>query len=270
MAAPISIALLLSLLFDNVVPSQPIDFLYNRFNPPYGYGFNQTNLILDGFATIIPQSGALELTNKSSTNYILVFEKVPKDDNQGGYVLAFTLSPSPQFAGAEGDHYLGIFNSTNDGNPSNHTFDVGFNTINGHKEAPDTPVPKDVNRGGYGLVSILSPSPQFPGAEGDHYLGIFNSTNDGNPSNHIFAVEFDTIDGHTEAPDTPGNHIGININSMASVASEPVSYHFSHIAVKEGVRLESEKPIQAWIEYDGGKGVLNVTIWPESRPKQAN
>uniref|UniRef100_A0A2N9I661 non-specific serine/threonine protein kinase n=1 Tax=Fagus sylvatica TaxID=28930 RepID=A0A2N9I661_FAGSY len=101
------------------------------------------------------------------------------------------------------------------------------------------------SRGGYGLAFILSPSTKFPGAQPGHYLGIFNSSNDENPSNHIFAVEFDTVKGYKETSDSEGNHVGININSMSSNASTPA-------------------------EYDGVKGVVNVTISPnlDEKPKK--
>ncbi|KAL2229570.1 probable L-type lectin-domain containing receptor kinase VI.1 [Sesamum indicum] len=125
-------------------------------------------------------------------------------------------------------------------------------------------VPSTLNTdGGFGLAFTLSPSPQFPGAAPGHLLGIFNPSNNGNPSNHIFAVEFDTVDGHNETSDTYGNHIGININGMNSTASDSATYYVdgTHNR-KEEVWLEKEGPIQAWIDYDGVKKVVNVTICP--------
>ncbi|XP_059668045.1 lectin-domain containing receptor kinase VI.3-like [Cornus florida] len=220
MAAPMFLAFLLFILAI-VVPSQSINFIYN--------GFNQTNLTLEG-ATIIKSSGALRLTNKSSN------------------VIGHAFYPSP----------IQLFTKNSSSVNSSNSFSTYF---------AFAIVPKRVNRGGYGLAFTLSPSRQFPGAEGDHFLGIFNSTNDGNPSNHIFAVEFDTVNGHKEMSDSEGNHIGINNNSMTSVASKPASYLVNDTAVEEEVRLESGNPIQAWIEYDGVKGVVNVTIWPESVQK---
>ncbi|CAI0429040.1 unnamed protein product [Linum tenue] len=69
-------------------------------------------------------------------------------------------------------------------------------------------------KGGFGLAFVLAPSPEFPGAAADHYLGLFNSTtNDGDPSNHVFAIEFDTVNGVNDTRDTDGNHVGINVNS---------------------------------------------------------
>ncbi|KAA8517736.1 hypothetical protein F0562_015205 [Nyssa sinensis] len=127
-------------------------------------------------------------------------------------------------------------------------------------------VPSSVNRGGHGLAFTLSPSTQFIGAEAGHFLGILNKSSDGNSSNHIFAVEFDTVNGFKEKSDSYGNHIGININSLFSNVSEPASYYASGSA-KEDVNLESGNPIQAWIEYDGMKKVVHVTISPSSVSK---
>lgn len=122
-------------------------------------------------------------------------------------------------------------------------------------------VPADHHRGGYGLAFTLSPSPRFPGGEGEHYLGVLNSSNDGNSSNHIFMVEFDTVNGFSEETDKNGNHVGINVNSMHSTASEPAAYYKNGSDAKEEMDLEKE-PVQVWIDYDGANKVLNVTVSP--------
>ncbi|KAK8972702.1 hypothetical protein V6N11_012896 [Hibiscus sabdariffa] len=121
-------------------------------------------------------------------------------------------------------------------------------------------VPSSSGRGGYGLAFTLSPSKQFPGAVAEHYMGIFNPENDGSPSNHIFAVEFDTVNGHNEGADSDGNHVGININSMDSTMSRPAAYFINNTEEMEELVLESGDRIQAWIEYDGN--FVNVTICP--------
>ncbi|KAK8518171.1 hypothetical protein V6N13_027652 [Hibiscus sabdariffa] len=121
-------------------------------------------------------------------------------------------------------------------------------------------VPSSSGRGGYGLAFTLSPSKQFHGAVAEHYMGIFNPENDGSPSNHIFAVEFDTVNGHNEGADSDGNHVGININSMDSTVSRPAAYFIDNTEEMEELVLESGDRIQAWIEYDGN--FVNVTICP--------
>ncbi|XP_014490660.1 lectin-domain containing receptor kinase VI.3-like [Vigna radiata var. radiata] len=123
--------------------------------------------------------------------------------------------------------------------------------------------------GGFGLAFTIAPSTQFPGAEPGHYLGLFNSTNDGNDSNNIFAVEFDTVNGFKGDSDTEGNHVGVNINGMESRIAEPAAYIKEGTeSVKEDFRMAKVDAVQAWIDYDGEKRTLNVTIapWELSRP----
>ncbi|KAE8723940.1 Lectin-domain containing receptor kinase VI.3 [Hibiscus syriacus] len=123
-------------------------------------------------------------------------------------------------------------------------------------------VPSSSGRGlgGHGLAFTLSPSKQFPGAEAGHYMGIFNSENDESPSNHIFAVEFDTVNGHNDRADSDGNHVGVNLNSMYSNVSRSAYRFIGNTDQTEDMVLESGDPIQAWIEYDGK--FVNVTISP--------
>ncbi|KAL5806848.1 hypothetical protein ACOSQ3_029740 [Xanthoceras sorbifolium] len=121
--------------------------------------------------------------------------------------------------------------------------------------------------GGHGLAFVLAPSAKFPGAEPGHYLGIFSSKNDGNASNHIFFVEFDTVNGFNENANAQGNHVAIGINGMVSLVSEPASYYVNNTNHKEEVLLESSQPVQAWIEYDGVKKIVNVTISPGGMEK---
>ncbi|OEL32881.1 L-type lectin-domain containing receptor kinase V.9 [Dichanthelium oligosanthes] len=65
--------------------------------------------------------------------------------------------------------------------------------------------------------------------------------------------------------DTNGNHVGVDVNSLVSTVSAPVAYYAGDGEnAKVPVTLESAQPIQAWIDYDGGSGVLNLTIAPVS------
>ncbi|KAL9315284.1 hypothetical protein ACSQ67_016285 [Phaseolus vulgaris] len=122
--------------------------------------------------------------------------------------------------------------------------------------------------GGFGLAFTIAPSTHFPGAEAGHYLGLFNSTNDGEASNHIFAVEFDTVNGHKGDADSEGNHVGVNTNGMESKITEPAAYIEEGTAtVKDDFRMAKVDAVQAWIEYDGEKKTLNVTIAPWELPR---
>lgn len=192
-------------------------------------GFNQTDLRLEG-ATVLKPSGALRLTNKS--NHIIGRTFYPKALQ---FLIINTSSSTPNVSSFSTSFVFAI-------------------------------VPSSANRGGHGLAFLLSPSMELSG-QADHFLGILNNSNDGNSTNHIFAVEFDTVNGHRQPSDSEGNHVGININSMLSNVSEPVAFYAPGTDRKEEFSLESGDPVQAWIDYDGGKRLLNVTVSPLSVPK---
>ncbi|KAG5584824.1 hypothetical protein H5410_045258 [Solanum commersonii] len=210
---------ILALIFCPIlVRAQSFDFAYN--------GFNNSNIIRDGVAIINP-SGALKLTNRSNN------------------VIGHAFHPIP----------VPIFNSSTKNVTSFSTYFVF------------AIVPLEKTSGGFGFAFTLSPSPGFPGAQGDHFLGVLNNTNNRKDTNHIFMVEFDTVDGHDEGVDTDGNHIGININSMMSIASQPANYYVNGTSRTEEVHLQNGESIQAWIDYDGMSKVVNVTISPITVPK---
>ncbi|CAI9758887.1 unnamed protein product [Fraxinus pennsylvanica] len=77
--------------------------------------------------------------------------------------------------------------------------------------------------------------------------------------------EFDTVIGDNEKSDSYGNHIGINVNGMNSIATESASYYEGWTQKKEEIDLEGDQPIQAWIDYDGL--AVNVTVAPLSISK---
>lgn len=205
------------LFFPIVFQSQATEFIFNGFNDS-----EMSRISLEG-ASIVRPSGALKLTNASN--------------NVIGH--AFYTNSIHMY--------------------SNSSFSTSF--VFAIKPSTSSP-------GGYGLAFTLSPSKQFPGAQPEHYLGIFNSSNDGNATNHVFAVEFDTVKGYKENSDTEGNHVGVNINSMDSNVSWAAGYYeYDNDANFNELTLESGDPIRAWIEYDGVKKVVNVTISPYLKEK---
>ncbi|XP_058214648.1 probable L-type lectin-domain containing receptor kinase VI.1 isoform X2 [Rhododendron vialii] len=209
---------------------QPVPFIYN--------GFNQSNLkfvrptVLK--ASVLKPSGALRLTDKT--------QKV--------IGRAFYPHPIP--------FHLNTSSSSSNPNKTISSFSTHF---------VFQIVPSGSSRGGHGLAFTISPAMEFPGAEAGHYLGILNATNNNKSSNHLFAVEFDTVNGFNDEYDGEGNHVGVNINTMSSDVKEMAFYYVDGSDNKEEVTLESGDPIQAWVDYDGSNQVLNVTISPISKPK---
>ncbi|XP_030542446.2 L-type lectin-domain containing receptor kinase IV.1-like isoform X1 [Rhodamnia argentea] len=115
--------------------------------------------------------------------------------------------------------------------------------------------------GGYGFAFVLAPRREFPGALPSYYFGLFNETDNGNSSNHIVAVEFDTIQNH-EFNDINDNHVGIDVNGLTSVKSALAGYTASPGAVFTNLSLMSGKAMQVWVHYDGSQKQFNVTLSP--------
>ncbi|XP_031283725.1 L-type lectin-domain containing receptor kinase S.4-like isoform X2 [Pistacia vera] len=114
---------------------------------------------------------------------------------------------------------------------------------------------------GHGMAFTISPSKELRGFP-TQYLGLFNISNNGIASNHLFAVEFDTVQS-PEFYDIDDNHVGININSLISNESSTAAY-IDDSSTKKNLNLWSGKPILAWIDYDASENLLNVTISPNS------
>ncbi|KAF1898192.1 hypothetical protein Lal_00032957 [Lupinus albus] len=112
---------------------------------------------------------------------------------------------------------------------------------------------------GHGIVFVVSPTIGLPNSLPSQYLGLFNETNNGNSSNHVFGVEIDTILS-SEFYDINDNHVGIDINDLKSEKSAPAGYY--DIADFKNLSLISGNPIQVWVEYDGIKKQIDVTLAP--------
>ncbi|XP_039137246.1 L-type lectin-domain containing receptor kinase SIT2-like [Dioscorea cayenensis subsp. rotundata] len=201
----------------NLALSTASDFTYN--------GFKGANLSLDGLATLT-SDGLLRLTNISKHEQGHAFSTVP---------LQFKRSP------------MGTV--------------ISFSTVFVFAITPEYPM-----FGGHGFAFVLSPSMHLIQTFPTRYLGLFNSSNNGNPLNHIFAVEFDTIED-TEMADINDNHVGIDINGGISSKSEPTGFTSDDDGQFKNLSLVSGEPMIAWIEYDGINMQLNVTVSPLSMPK---
>uniref|UniRef100_A0A803M989 non-specific serine/threonine protein kinase n=1 Tax=Chenopodium quinoa TaxID=63459 RepID=A0A803M989_CHEQI len=96
--------------------------------------------------------------------------------------------------------------------------------------------------------------------------GLFNPSTNGNSSNHIGAVELDTVQ-NAYFNDIDGNHVGIDVNSLESVDAASAAYYYDKEKVNKTLLLTSGKPMQVWIEYDEVEMLLSVTLSPLSYPK---
>ncbi|XVE96913.1 hypothetical protein REPUB_Repub02eG0264800 [Reevesia pubescens] len=124
------------------------------------------------------------------------------------------------------------------------------------------------NSRGHGMAFVLAPSKEFISGQGvssAQHLGLFNLTNNGNPSNHIVAIELDTFE-NLEFDDPNDNHVGIDINGLTSTDSAS-AHTFNERGDRSTVDLAIGEGRQLWVEYDGTKHQLNVTLSPFNTSK---
>lgn len=119
-------------------------------------------------------------------------------------------------------------------------------------------VPEYPKLGGHGFAFTISPSKDLPGSLPSQYLGLLNASNIGNFSNHIFAVEFDTVQDF-EFGDINDNHVGIDINSLVSNKSAPAAFFIDN-STKMNLTLQSGKVFQAWVDYDSTQNLIEVRL----------
>ncbi|CAL5322524.1 unnamed protein product [Camellia sinensis] len=120
-------------------------------------------------------------------------------------------------------------------------------------------VPEYKKLGGHGLAFTISPTKELHGALPSQYLGLLNANNTGNSSNHLFAVEFDTVQDF-EFKDINDNHVGIDINGLISNDSVSAGYYVQGNSTMQSINLKSGNTIQAFIDYDSAKNELNVSL----------
>ncbi|KAL7597980.1 L-type lectin-domain containing receptor kinase V.9 [Lactuca sativa] len=111
----------------------------------------------------------------------------------------------------------------------------------------------------HGMTFAIAPSKEVIDASSSQHLGLFNRTNDGNASNHVVAIELDTF-RNLELGDMDGNHVGLDINSIVSVLAATAGYYEN--GVFQNLTLASSREIRAWIDYDGVKKTIDVTLAP--------
>lgn len=188
------------------------------------HGFLGANLLKFGSSKVQP-SGLLELTNSSMRQTGQAFH---------GFPIPF-LKP----------------NSSNS---------VSFSTSFVFAITPGPGAP------GHGFAFVISPSMDFSGAFPGNYLGLFNTSNNGNSLNRILAVEFDTVQA-VELNDIDDNHVGIDLNGVVSIESASAAYFDDREAKNISLKLASGDPIRVWIEYNTTEMMLNVTLAPLGRSK---
>lgn len=120
------------------------------------------------------------------------------------------------------------------------------------------------DNGGHGLAFMVTPYKTIIGDLPSEYMGLVNITSNGKPYNHLFAVEFDTVQS-VELDDPDANHVGVDINNLISLKTESAGYWNGRAF--NGINLKSGRNIQAWIDYDHLQSQLNVSITLAGLPR---
>ncbi|KAJ0017958.1 hypothetical protein Pint_10561 [Pistacia integerrima] len=127
------------------------------------------------------------------------------------------------------------------------------------------------NLAGHGLVLLFVPFTGIEGATASQNLGLFNRTNDRDPNNHVFGIEFDVFKNE-EFNDIDDNHVGIDVNSLYSMTAQPAGYWPDNsnddAESFKKLKLNNGKNYQVWIDY--ADSLINVTmaVAGTERPKR--
>ncbi|KAG0514037.1 hypothetical protein BDA96_10G155000 [Sorghum bicolor] len=113
----------------------------------------------------------------------------------------------------------------------------------------------------HGMALLIAPGKDFSSALPAKYLGLTNVQNDGNASNHLLAVELDTIQS-VEFKDINANHVGIDVNGLQSLRSYNAGYYDDGSGEFQNLKLISRQAMTVWVDYSGDKKQINVTLAP--------
>ncbi|VAI50569.1 unnamed protein product [Triticum turgidum subsp. durum] len=121
------------------------------------------------------------------------------------------------------------------------------------------PTYKDLSSNG--LTMFIAPSKNLPAAMPIQFLGLLNDQNNGNETNHIFAIELDTFQ-NLEFEDINDNHIGIDINSLYSIKSHNAGFYHDESGTFQSLGLDSQEAMQVWVDYHREKTQIDATMAP--------
>jgi hypothetical protein len=185
-------------------------------------GFAESNLTVDGTATVT-SDGLLQLTNGTA------------------YLKGHAFHPAP----------LRLRNSTNNGTIQSFSVTFVFGIVSVYSDFS-----------AHGMAFFIAPGRDFAAAAlPAKYLGLTNVQNNGNASNHLFAVELDTIQS-VEFKDINNNHVGIDVNGLQSLRSYNAGYYDDRSGEFRSLKLISRQAMQVWVDYNGEKKEINVSLAP--------
>ncbi|XP_037411689.1 L-type lectin-domain containing receptor kinase SIT2-like [Triticum dicoccoides] len=113
----------------------------------------------------------------------------------------------------------------------------------------------------HGMAFVVASSTNFSSALPGQLLGLTDIQNNGNGSNHFFAVELDTIQ-NKEFDDLNANHAGANVNGLRSLQSYYAGYFDDEDGNFRNLSLISREAMQVWVDYDHRVAQITVTMAP--------
>ncbi|OIW06015.1 hypothetical protein TanjilG_11702 [Lupinus angustifolius] len=119
----------------------------------------------------------------------------------------------------------------------------------------------------HGFAFMFLPVMDITGTLSGNYLGLINRSTLGNSSNHVFAIEFDDF-RNEEFNEINDNHVGVDLNSMISLYSEPAGFWVGNgrgSEKLEELELNNGQNYQVWIELLNSQ--INVTMAPAGKKK---
>ncbi|XP_019073826.1 L-type lectin-domain containing receptor kinase VII.1 [Vitis vinifera] len=128
----------------------------------------------------------------------------------------------------------------------------------------------------HGIVFLFAPVTGIEGASSSQHLGFLNRTNDGNPDNHVFGVEFDVFKNE-EFGDISDNHVGINVNSLTSISAHEAGYWSGNGKMSSSeedetsfkrLKLNDGKNYQVWIDYLDLHINVTMAVAGKKRPQR--
>nr|CAN78608.1 hypothetical protein VITISV_003877 [Vitis vinifera] len=129
---------------------------------------------------------------------------------------------------------------------------------------------------GHGIVFLFAPVTGIEGASSSQHLGFLNRTNDGNPDNHVFGVEFDVFKNE-EFGDISDNHVGINVSSLTSISTHEAGYWSGNGKMSSSeedetsfkrLKLNDGKNYQVWIDYLDLHINVTMAVAGKNRPQR--
>ncbi|KAF7028155.1 hypothetical protein CFC21_040118 [Triticum aestivum] len=113
----------------------------------------------------------------------------------------------------------------------------------------------------HGMAFVVASSTNFSSALPGQLLGLTDVQNNGNGSNHFFAVELDTIQ-NKEFGDLNANHAGANVNGLRSLQSYYAGYFDDEDGSFRNLSLVKHEAMRVWVDYDHRVAQITVTMAP--------